>query len=78
MGVAMNASAPVAMATPVGVVAPVITAPQLSTIRPIPTIVPLDANNPTAEDKMALAAYALGKQKFNITEMPEATCEACQ
>ncbi len=74
----MPMSTPVAIATPVAVAAPVIPVAQLSTMGPIPTIVPLDANNPTAEDKMALAAYALGKQKFNITEMPEATCEACQ
>jgi ribonucleoside-diphosphate reductase alpha chain len=72
--VSVGSPAPVAVAP----VTPAAAAPQISTMGPIPTIVPVDSTNPTQEDLAAMAAYATGKGKYNITAMPEATCDGCQ
>ncbi len=57
---------------------PQVTEPQVSTMGPIPSIVPMSSAALTPQDVEALAVFAKSTQKYNITVMPEAHCDGCE
>jgi ribonucleoside-diphosphate reductase alpha chain len=48
--------------------------PEVSPLSPVPSMV----SGMTLADQEALAAFAKSKKKYNITALPEASCDGCQ
>lgn len=70
----MSSSTVSAMVAAVATTPVVEVVPTVSKVAPIPSMV----SGMSMQDQEALAAYANSKKKYNITALPEATCDGCQ